>query len=259
MSDPIFTKTRSDVDGLLARSQIYQILAQFFRHPALLGDGFLNQERFVRCQEAMDSINSPNKIQLKNYFRLLCDAYQKTSLELRIRDYEFCFGYTASGPVPLYELEYGEEESLRQPRQLADIASFYRAFGLQLNNKKHERVDHVSTECEFIQYLLFKEAYALIQNQEENVLTCQAASGRFLSEHLGRWFPAFSSKLARCAQEGLMKHLADFAFTFVVQDCQALGISLGPFNLPIRPPQEKEEISCMGCNGNTVSSCQGSS
>lgn len=248
MSDPMSTKTQFNIEQLLARGRLYQALAHFLRHPALRESQLPDEEKIVEWQEAVEIIKFPEAVQLKNCLKLLVEELKKTDREAWIRQYEQCFGHTAMGPVPLYELEYGEEESLRQPHQLADISAFYHAFGLHVNKKIYERVDHAGVECEFVQYLLFKEAYALDQKQEENALTCRIACYRFILEHLGRWFPSFGLRLEKCAQTGLMKRIADFAMEFVTQDCQTLNISPGPYDLPVRSVQEREEISCLGCS-----------
>ena len=248
MSDPISTKIQFNVEQLLARGRLYQALAYFFRHPVFLESQFPEEEKIVEWQEAIKIIQSPSESQLKNYLKLLIEELKNIDREGWIRQYEQYFGHTAMGPVPLYELEYGEEESLRQPHQLADISAFYTAFGLRVNKKIYERIDHAGIECEFVQVLLFKEAYALNQKQEENALTCQIACRRFICEHPGRWLPSFSLRLARYAKEGLMKRIADFAFAFVVQDCQLLEIPSGPYDIPLRPVQEREEMSCLDCS-----------
>ena len=155
---------------------------------------------------------------------------------------------TVRGPVPDYELEYGDENSHRQPQVLGDIAAFYRAFGLEPNRKVHERVDHISVECEFMHFLLYKEAYALqFDNSQEKAETCHRASCRFLEEHLGCWVPSFALRLAKHAKEGLMKYLADFTKMFVVGDCQQIGITTDFKELSLRLPKE-EEPGCMGCS-----------
>ena len=131
--------------------------------------------------------------------------------------------------------------------ELADIAAFYRAFGLQVTEQARERVDHVSVECEFMYFLTFKEAHALEEGQAENASICKEASSRFLADHLGRWLPAFALRLSKFAGEGLMKLIADFAFLFLVSDCKRMGIEAGPSNLPIRMIQEQEETGCISC------------
>ena len=68
-----------------------------------------------------------------------------------------------------------------------------------------------------------------------------------ITDHLGRWLPAFALRLSKFAGEGLMKLIADFAFLFLVSDCEKMGIQAGPSDLPIRMIQEREETDCISC------------
>jgi TorA maturation chaperone TorD len=70
------------------------------------------------------------------------------------------FGHTVRGEVPAYETEYGDEALFQQPQELSDLGGFMQAFGLKLRPDAHERIDHVSCECEFLAFLGYKEAFA---------------------------------------------------------------------------------------------------
>jgi len=240
---------RPDIQQLLARSFLYQALAFLFRHPSITGHISFEAES-AHWIEALEVIELPQRVYLKNLFQKLTKDLQETSPLERIRQFEACFGHTAQGPVPDYELEYGEEHTHRQPQQLGDIAAFYNAFGLRSSETFHERVDHVSVECEFMHFLLLKEAYALQFDGQEKARICQDASRRFLSEHLGSWLPSLTVRLGRYARQGVMKTIADFAFLFIVQDCEQLGIAPGSEHLPIRPIQENEDSGCINCAQN---------
>ena len=60
------------------------------------------------------------------------------------------------------EIEYGDAQAdpLFQPHRLADLAAFYRAFGLELAADAAERQDHLCIELEFMSVLAAKEGYA---------------------------------------------------------------------------------------------------
>jgi putative dimethyl sulfoxide reductase chaperone len=247
-SDTAKRENPADIEQLLARSQCYRVISFLFRHPSVTKDCFSVEEDVPKLGDAIGIIKLADKARLKDSFKKLIREIGKTSPTERIRQYENCFGHTAHGPVPYYELEYGEEHTHRQPQQLGDIAAFYNAFGLKINAKIHERVDHISVECEFMQFLIYKEAYALQHNGEEKAQICREASCRFLRDHLGLWVPAFTLRLSKFAGQGLMKQIADFAFAFVVQDCRQSGISPGTYDLPIRAVTEQEDSGCMTCS-----------
>lgn len=248
MSDLVSTKTQSEIKQLYCRFNIYQTMAVLLRHPHLITECFSVRKEGHFLREAIETIDLPNKNQLKEALELLLEELNKTNFEQWRKEYENCFGHTAHGPVPSYELEYGEEHTHRQPQQLGDISSFYNAFGLKISKKVHERVDHVAVECEFMQFLLYKEAFALHKDGENKARICREASYKFLSEHLGCWVPSFARKLAKYSRQGLMNKIAEFVFAFVVRDCQQLGIPPGPNDLSIRMVDEKEDSGCVTCS-----------
>lgn len=248
MSDQTNIKIPSETDNLLARSLIYQFLARLYRHPQTMAADFSWKEGLVQWEEALERVGFPDKVPLADSFQLLKTQIEETPLDQWIRQYESCLGHTVQGPMPAYELEYGQEHTHRQPQQLSDIAAFYRAFGLKINATKHERVDHVGVECEFAHYLLLKEAYALANNGQQNALICREASQRFISEHPSQWIPSFALRLFKHAGEGIMKQTAQFTLLFLTQDCQSLGITPGPNDLPLRVAAEKDDAGCMSCS-----------
>jgi TorA maturation chaperone TorD len=145
------------------------------------------------------------------------------------------FGHTARGPVCPYETEYGAEALFQQPQQLGDLAGFYKAFGLALNTAQHERLDHVSCECEFMAFLALKEAYAIEHDDPEMLEDTRKAGRLFLRDHLGRFGLAFARKLAREDQGGFYGTLGDLCFAFLNLECKRVGVAAGPLDLSLRP------------------------
>jgi hypothetical protein len=82
----------------------------------------------------------------------------------------------------LYECNY--HAPLTSSVEMADVAGFYRAFGLDF---PADRPDHVSMELEFMRIVTLKEAKALMDGDGENAGVCISAQKSFLSAHLGRW------------------------------------------------------------------------
>ncbi len=106
------------------------------------------------------------------------------------------FGHTLRGRVCPYECEYGRRPLLQQAQELADLAGFYRAFGLRPSRLRHERPDHVACELEFLEFLSVKEALALERRDGESGEITRQAVRRLLREHLGRFGRAFARALA---------------------------------------------------------------
>lgn len=145
------------------------------------------------------------------------------------------FGHTARGPVCPYETEYGAEALFQQPQQLGDLAGFYKAFGLTLNTSQHERLDHVSCECEFMAFLALKEAYAIEHDDPGMLEDTRKAARLFLRDHLGRFGLAFARRLAREDQGGFYGTLGDLCFAFLNLECNRVGLAAGPLDLSLRP------------------------
>ncbi|MBI3388962.1 MAG: molecular chaperone TorD family protein [Deltaproteobacteria bacterium] len=169
-------------------------------------------------------------------------------------DYRRLFGHTARGEVPAYETEYGSEALFQQPQEMADLAGFLHAFGLAMRADAHERVDHVSCECEFLSFLACKEAYAIAHDDQEMRAATAGATELFLHDHVGRFVPAFATRLARATSSGLYRALADLLHALVEGDCRRCDITLGTPGLPLRP-DPATIATPMGCEAAADGTC----
>lgn len=158
--------------------------------------------------------------------------------------YVHTFGLTGS---LCYETEYGLPHEFRQSQELADLCGFYRAFGLELGGAVRERPDHVATELEFMYVLALKEAYAAQQGVLEHVEVCEAAQGKFLREHLGRWLELFARSVAYQGGEPYQS-LANFTSAFVRNHAATLNLQLQPLSgTQTKPTPFDSDDSCAGC------------
>jgi TorA maturation chaperone TorD len=130
-----------------------------------------------------------------------------------------------SGVSP-YETSHVKGDAFATSQLLADLAGFYRAFGVDLADRR-ERQDHVAVQLEFLALLAAKEARALASlfgtrdeggepeshrtetlppslspsadtrsRHEEGVGIVRDAARAFWKAHTGRFAPAFFSRLA---------------------------------------------------------------
>ncbi len=146
------------------------------------------------------------------------------------------FGHTARGPVPPYETEYGDDTLFQKPQEMADIAGFLRAFGLVVSPDRHERLDHVSCELEFLALLARKEAHAVETGDDAMAAETRKAARLFLKDHLARFLPSFARRLLRADEAGFYGRLARLGLEFVADECLRLGASAGPGTLRLRLP-----------------------
>ncbi|MBI4445268.1 MAG: molecular chaperone TorD family protein [Acidobacteria bacterium] len=165
-------------------------------------------------------------------------TFDGLSLQLLLSSYGQLFGHTTRGPVCPYETEYGQEAVFQQPRQLAQITGFYRAFGLATRSAERERPDHISCQLEFLQFLSRKEAYALGCGGFPMLEETRKATRLFLRDHLGRYGRAFAHMLREHEPEGFFGRLADLMFDFITFECRRLRIEAGPPLLQLRTDGE---------------------
>lgn len=224
-----------EVDLALCRATLYSALALGFRPPTEETlTRLTSEENVTALTEAAAVLDRDLGSRLAFTARRL-GAAKKFSLNGALETFQRFFGHTARGGIPPYETEYGAEALFQQPQEMGDLMGFYRAFGLTLNIGEHERADHISCECEFASFLALKEAYALEHEESMMLEETRKATRLFLRDHLGRFAPAFSKKLAREDRDGFYGTLAEFCYQLVILDCNHLGVPVGPQSLPLRP------------------------
>jgi DMSO reductase family type II enzyme chaperone len=233
-----------DLDAALARAFVYQFLAHAFADPdaqtwAWLGDS-ANRQSFWTAVKAL--AHEPVEAAALAFVRGLTPD----SFEAFADDYVAAFGHAARGSVPMNEIEYGDlkADPLFQPHRLADLAAFYRAFGLEMDDSASERQDHLCIELEFMSVLAAKEAYAIREQLDLDVV--RNAQRDFLREHLGRWSPAFGRRL-RNAASGALGALGDLLRAFIEAECALFDIRAGSEDLLLRPVDEAAERLCESC------------
>jgi nitrate reductase assembly molybdenum cofactor insertion protein NarJ len=144
----------------------------------------------------------------------------------------------------LYETEYGRERPLVKGNELADIAGFYRAFGLEFGDEAHEMLDHVSVELEFYALLLMKqEALAANGDQEGQTIVLDARK-KFLEAHLGRFVGAIAQRPGVVEDQWYGPLLA-WCRALVAEECQRVGVTPMPINW-LDTQAEQEQMNCGG-------------
>lgn len=113
---------------------------------------------------------------------------------------EYTWLFQRNVRCPLHETAYDSDRSVAMAHDLAQVAGFYAAFGVQIADSFRDLPDHLSMELEFVSYLYAKEAYALEQGWKGRANECRAARRQFLREHLARWLPAFAGRAAQHAR-----------------------------------------------------------
>lgn len=241
---------RSARDTALARAFLYRFLAKAFEDPTAEGWQAMTTSDCVRPFRAAVASLTASAPGLAAPASLLASRLSPEEFVPFHAAYLAAFGHAARGSCPLNEIEYGDlkADPLFQPHRLADLAAFYRAFGLDLAPDAGERQDHLCLELEFMCVLAAKEAYALDHRLDPELLgVCREAQKAFLREHLGRWTPAFTRRIAPWTQGSVLGELARFACAFVEAECARFRFAPGSADLLLRPVNEAEETMCSAC------------
>ena len=129
----------------------------------------------------------------------LLAALRSSSREDVEAEYQSLFGGKVA--VAPYEGSY-ELDPLRQGRQMADVAGFYRAFGAEPHGPAAERPDHLGCELEFLALLELKRLTCSEEGDGEEADLVDEIAAAFLRDHAGRWLPAFFDEVRAEAAEG---------------------------------------------------------
>jgi TorA maturation chaperone TorD len=161
-------------------------------------------------------------------------------------EYDRVFGLVPSRECPPFETEYlTTVEPFFRAQQLADIAGFYRAFGLEPSRHNPERPDHIVLEFEFVAVVLAKQRLA---QDEDRAAVCRDAVAAFLHDHLVWWGPSFAGGLARKAAGSF--YLAAGRFLAALLTFERARIGLAPPRFPLRasPIEPREDqAGCASC------------
>ncbi|MBE7417550.1 MAG: molecular chaperone TorD family protein [Ideonella sp.] len=229
---------------VLASSRVYGALALVFADPDRAALPALR-----RCAGALEA--APG-----DAARTLAALLGRLRLERWRTAHVTCFGYAISKECPPYETEYDQANLFQKTHTLADIAGFYRAFGLQLAPELHERADHLSVELEFMQFLCLKEAHAAARGEapaaasgepRERVAQCRAAQAKFFAEHLGVWASGFARRLRAVAGSGLYAAAASALEAFLAAEADRLGVAVGTGGRLNEAPEEAEPACAAPC------------
>lgn len=237
----------SAIDLSMARSFVYHFLTIAYQHPAPAGWQWLCAAATQTSLQSACQLVTPGQTDPVAFTPAAFDSFLNAYLSV--------FGHAARGSCPLNEIEYGDikADPLFQPHRLADLAAFYRAFGLEISAGGAERHDHLCIELEFMCVLSAKEAFAL-KHHLDSALLAQGrdAQKKFLREHLGRWTPAFTRRLESGTNNATLRSLAEFTRTVIESECMRFGVNPGSEELLLRPVDESGDRMCDSCGLNNL-------
>jgi TorA maturation chaperone TorD len=176
-----------------------------------------------------------------------------TSTNLR-EEYVRVFGLLECRECPPYETEYcPNEDTFYRSQQMADVAGFYRAFGLAPAGLR-ERPDHLSLELEFAALLLLKKRLARTDTARPNEAAdeadvCHAARASFFRDHLSWWVPSFALALRSKAEQGVYAQAGRVLAALLPIERSRLNVRAPQMPLTARVEAPEE---CAGCLASTT-------
>lgn len=231
------------------RSIVYRALSLGFRPPRLETMEMLcSLDAVCALYDTSAVLDTSGEYRLGEFTIALATNQVSSDLEGATEAYASLFGHTTRGVVPPYETEYGSDAPFLQPQEFSDIGGFFRAFGLVLNADAHERIDHISCQCEFMAFLCDKEAYACGHGDTEMMKETCKGQRLFLRDHLARFARTFGQRLSREDPLGLYGALGNLCITFMEMECNMLDIPVGPDAMNLRTPvSDDSPMACSSC------------
>jgi TorA maturation chaperone TorD len=169
-------------------------------------------------------------------------AVREQGLDALTADYSRLFGGVVA--VAPYEGSY-EAGPLRQGRQLADVAGFYRAFGAEAGGPASDRPDHAGCELEFLSFLELRRLAALDEGDDAGAELVDQIASSFLREHAGRWLPTFFAGVrAASSERSLYRALAALGAEAIAGELERRGLECEPLPRRRRLAVERDGFAC---------------
>ena len=122
-----------------------------------------------------------------------------------------------------YETEYTCAHLWQQQQAMADIAGFYRAFGVEVP-AGGDRPDAIATELYFMYLLCTKESLALAAADGAAAELCREAQAKFLAGHLGTWTGVLAILCARSGASRFSAALIRCTDAWVADEAARAGV-----------------------------------
>jgi TorA maturation chaperone TorD len=229
------------------RSRMYELLAKSFLYPTDLIFRYIRSDEYGECLFRYGSLHetdgTPRMQELISSSR--SEVLKREDME---SEYNRLFAHLGSAKCPPYESEYGFDNIFQKTHAMADIAGFYRAYGLEVADTDTERVDFIATELEFMSYLLMSETYARANGIRQQVDVAIDTQKKFLRDHLGRWMGVFSTILIDSTKNPFYHSLGNAVQEFVEREITLLGVTPERVSVPKKPDVEPlEPFGCQDC------------
>lgn len=229
------------IQRVLGRSAVYEALA--------LGMAYPSETSLGRLVDLLADLGGHEVVKaygLAPRFAAINDALGRASYgDLQLEHNRLFLGQVLCSP---HETEY-ERDTFSKASQLADIAGFYTAWGLQTSESRRTMPDFVGTELEFLAMVTRREAYAALRGWANRRKLARESSQAFMQTHLGRWVNAFAADLREETAEGdagqFYAAIARLLEQFVIMDVAANGVLPSMLTARVPRPEDDEPMLCI--------------
>ncbi|GEM_PF-4102609 len=198
-----------DTASLEIRALIYKLVSVGFLYPdeewQKRMSGLIRE--FYQMENHSHTLDFENNITGINKILLSFSVDKKVLEELQAEHFRLF------GPDPLCPLEISHwtkgSNIFMQPRQMAEMAGFYKAFGLDMS--ENLEVDNLSVAFEFLSYLCLKLLNALNKCDDDNAEITEKAIDSFRIEFVLPGLKNFVESIKTNSKTGFYKELGELA------------------------------------------------
>jgi TorA maturation chaperone TorD len=212
----------------LDRARVYRGLADLFRTPSAESTRRARNCNIPELCEALGRLTRDSDTTLSSDLireaRALRTLFGERDAERLRKAHHAAFDESSgrrSAPTEMDQLGGAPQLELTRTFEMADVAGFYKAFGVAVDERSEggERVDHITAELEFMNLLAVKESLALQEEGEgAHAQTCRNASRAFLRDHLGRWAPRLGECVDHASNDAIFRTAGRLLRYFVAFD-----------------------------------------
>ena len=208
------------------RSTLYGTVSALFSDPESEKFAMLFTPKIQSCVLdacfQIEEFEYSEETDLSKSFQMLMSKLDEKKKEDIRNEFVNVFGHTLSKQIAPYALEHLKNSDVFfRTQKLADLYGFYNAFGMEVESI--ERADHISTQTEFLSFLLLKELLAVQNDLHDEKEVCEKAFAEFNNDHFLDWTKMFSENLADKV-DGVFYSLAGkFLLTFIESEKKSIA------------------------------------
>ena len=200
--------TNPDFDRIAAKADVCRLLAACYYEPEV---NFTEDGLFVSLVDAAGHIDAD----LAARARDLQAAFALASNQELLVDYAHLFLGPAGLLASPYESAWLEKEALSSADSTQMLLDLFTDGGFEVDPEFLDLPDHIAVQLEFLYTILFRQAAALRDRDQQAIGELNDLRERLIVGHLDRWLPAFQTAVLEGAQCQFYRDLVDLTVLFV--------------------------------------------